>query len=113
MLRRLPILIGLLTLALAVAAAPALASPSVTGGRWALTTENSVPLKYFQGLTHDSAGAFLFVGIFKGGSRTDASLMRRPFATWLTKRSYVRPIDESAAACSRASQSFVADQPSV
>jgi len=57
-----------------VAAASATAATTVTGGRWAITAERQVPLRYFQGLTHNEANDLLFVGIFKGGYRTDGTL---------------------------------------
>jgi len=56
------------------AAATATAATEVTGGRWAITAEREVPLRYFQGLTHNERDDFLFVGIFKGGYRTDGTL---------------------------------------
>ena len=43
-------------------------------GRWVLSQEDQVKLAYFQGLTHDPLSRLFFVGVFKGGYRTDAAL---------------------------------------
>ena len=60
------------------ALAAALAAPgSAAGadpGRWRVAQADSVPLSYFQGLTHSAAGAWFFDGITVGLYRTDRNL---------------------------------------
>jgi hypothetical protein len=70
---------ALAALALAASAAPAAQAesppPGVQAfGRWALTAVDPTPLQFFQGLTHTTAGDFLFVGVFQGGYRTGPDL---------------------------------------
>lgn len=64
-------LLATLALLIAAAAPPAGAADP---GRWIRTGADSVPLEYFQGLTHDPASRFYFIGIFEGAYRTDAQL---------------------------------------
>jgi hypothetical protein len=68
----------LTALAASAAMAAALAAPgSAAGadpGRWRLAQADSVPLTYFQGLTHAAAGAWFFDGIAVGLYRTDRDL---------------------------------------
>jgi hypothetical protein len=65
--------------ALAILAALALAGPASAAdpGRWRLAQADSVPLNYFQGLTHSAAGSVFFDGIFQGLYRTDRDLHQR------------------------------------
>jgi hypothetical protein len=58
---------------LALAAPASAADP----GRWRLAQADSVPLNYFQGLTHSAAGSLFFDGIFEGLYRTDRDLHQR------------------------------------
>lgn len=68
--RALPALLaGALLLALAPTAASA-ADP----GRWRLAETDSVPINYFQGLTHGPGNNVLFIGPFEGAYRTDVHL---------------------------------------
>lgn len=53
-------------------AAPASAA---TSDRWTLIEHRSVPIEYYQGLTHAGSQLF-FVGVFRGGYLTDARLRR-------------------------------------
>jgi hypothetical protein len=53
-----------------VGAAPALAADP---GTWIRTGLTQLPLYYYQGITHDSAGKLYFDGVFEGLTRTDAS----------------------------------------
>jgi hypothetical protein len=66
-------------IALALLAALALAGPAsgADPGRWRLAQADSVPLNYFQGLTHSAAGSVFFDGIFQGLYRTDRDLHQR------------------------------------
>jgi hypothetical protein len=71
-----------LTAAVATAAlAAALAAPGPASGadpgRWRLAQADSVPLSYFQGLTHSAAGSWFFDGITVGLFRTDRSLVQK------------------------------------
>jgi hypothetical protein len=43
-------------------------------GRWRQSDARSVPLEYFQGLTHDAAANLYFTGLSKGGYRTTPAL---------------------------------------
>src|SRR2546423_2780922 len=43
-------------------------------GRWTLTGGTTMPLYYYQGVTHDPAGSFYFDGIDVGLYRTDSQL---------------------------------------
>ena len=65
---------AVLAAALLVPASPA---PARAEGRWTLADVRSVPIEYFQGLTHDSSGALVFDGPFEGLYRTDALLRER------------------------------------
>src|SRR4051812_20997561 len=71
--------LGLLAALLAVAL-PASAS-AAPAPHWVLSSERSVPLEWFQGLTHRPApgalGPRFFVGVFVGVTRTDASLTQQ------------------------------------
>src|SRR3954466_9469414 len=71
--------LGLLAALLAVAL-PASAS-AAPPPRWVVSDERSVPLEWFQGLTHRPAagglGPRFFVGVFVGVTRTDASLTQQ------------------------------------
>jgi hypothetical protein len=49
-------------------------APGADPGRWRLAQADSVPLSYFQGLTHASSGAWFFDGITVGLFRTDRDL---------------------------------------
>ena len=63
-----------------VALAAALAAPPASGadpGRWRLAQADSVPLSYFQGLTHSAGGAWFFDGITVGLFRTDRDLVQK------------------------------------
>ena len=71
-----------LTAAVASAAlVAALAAPGPAAGadpgRWRLAQADSVPLSYFQGLTHSAAGAWFFDGITVGLFRTDRDLVQK------------------------------------
>jgi hypothetical protein len=71
-----------LTAAVASAALVAgLAAPGPASGadpgRWRLAQADSVPLSYFQGLTHSAAGAWFFDGITVGLFRTDRGLVQK------------------------------------
>lgn len=59
----------------------ALAAPGPAAGadpgRWRLAQADSVPLSYFQGLTHSAAGSWFFDGITVGLFRTDRSLRQQ------------------------------------
>ena len=46
-------------------------------GRWRLAQADSVPLSYFQGLTHSAAGSWFFDGITVGLFRTDRALVQK------------------------------------
>ena len=46
-------------------------------GRWRLAQADSVPLSYFQGLTHSAAGSWFFDGITVGLFRTDRRLVQK------------------------------------
>ena len=46
-------------------------------GRWRLAQADSVPLSYFQGLTHSVAGSWFFDGITVGLFRTDRRLVQK------------------------------------
>jgi hypothetical protein len=68
-----------LTAAVAGAAlVAALAAPGPASGadpgRWRLAQADSVPLSYFQGLTHSAAGRWFFDGVTVGVFRTDRDL---------------------------------------
>lgn len=69
-----PLTLAAVALALTGAATASAAKVTVTGGRWAVAAERETPLRYFQGLTHTAAEDFLFVGVFRGGYRTDGAL---------------------------------------
>ena len=69
-LRSLPALVALTALA---GAAPAAAA---TGDTWTLVEHRHVPIEYYQGLTFVGSQTF-FVGVFRGGDLTDASLRRQ------------------------------------
>jgi hypothetical protein len=60
----------------AALAAPGQAS-AADPGRWRLAQADSVPLSYFQGLTHSSAGSWFFDGITVGLFRTDRGLVQQ------------------------------------
>jgi hypothetical protein len=60
-------------LALALAGPASAADP----GGWRLAQADSVPLNYFQGLTHSAAGSLFFDGISQGLFRTDRDLRQR------------------------------------
>ncbi|MFL5844462.1 MAG: hypothetical protein ACJ762_07195 [Solirubrobacteraceae bacterium] len=64
----------LLVLAAAVLAAAPVAADAADPGRWKLAQSDSVPLEYFQGLTHGTTGNVLFLGLFEGAYRTDRRL---------------------------------------
>ena len=73
---------GRLTAAVAsVALAAAVAVPGPASGadpgRWRLAQADSVPLSYFQGLTHSAAGSWFFDGITVGLFRTDRALAEK------------------------------------
>jgi hypothetical protein len=55
--------------------AGAAAAPAAPGDKWRLVEHRRVPIEYYQGLTRAGARTF-FVGIFRGGYLTDASLRR-------------------------------------
>ncbi len=59
--------------ALALPGAAAGADP----GRWRLAQADSVPLSYFQGLTHSATGSWFFDGIAVGLYRTDRDLRQK------------------------------------
>jgi hypothetical protein len=65
----------------AAALAAALAAPGLASGadpgRWRLAQADSVPLSYFQGLTHSAAGSWFFDGITVGLFRTDRGLIQQ------------------------------------
>ncbi len=63
--------------ALAAALTPAGSASAADPGRWRLAQADSVPLSYFQGLTHSAAGAWFFDGITVGLFRTDRSLVQQ------------------------------------
>lgn len=77
-------------LAVAASGATASAAPSPPQ-RWVLSNADSVPLQYFQGLTHDGGGNLFFVGVFQGGYRTNDALKQ------LAGRPNVFPLDVAAA----------------
>jgi hypothetical protein len=66
-------LVGAL-LALAASAALAPSAFAADPGRWTLTGGSTMPLYYYQGITHDPAGNFYFDGIDFGLYRTDSQL---------------------------------------
>src|SRR3954470_6192097 len=70
------VLAALLSVAVPGAAASAAPPP-----RWVVSDERSVPLEWFQGLTHQPAaaglGARFFVGVFVGVTRTNAALAQQ------------------------------------
>jgi hypothetical protein len=71
-----------LTAAVAGAAlVAALAAPGPASGadpgRWRLAQADSVPLSYFQGLTHSAAGSWFFDGISVGLYRTNRGLIQQ------------------------------------
>jgi hypothetical protein len=71
-----------LTAAVASAAlAAALAAPGPASGadpgRWRLAQADSVPLSYFQGLTHSAGGSWFFDGITVGLFRTNRTLVQK------------------------------------
>src|SRR3954449_3054012 len=72
-MRRATALLGA-TVAAMVAAAPASAADP---GRWRISDVRTVPIEYFQGLTHDPAGNRYFDGVFEGLYRTDANLVEQ------------------------------------
>ena len=63
------------------ALAAAIAAPGPASGadpgRWRLAQTDSVPLSYFQGLTHSAAGSWFFDGITVGLFRTDRALVQK------------------------------------
>jgi hypothetical protein len=63
----------------ALAAALALPGPASGAGPggWRLAQADSVPLSYFQGVTHSAAGSWFFDGITVGLFRTDRSLVQK------------------------------------
>src|SRR4051812_44793014 len=63
--------------ALAVGLATAGAACAADPGRWRLAEADSVPLSYFQGLTHSAAGSWFFDGITVGLFRTDRGLVQK------------------------------------
>jgi hypothetical protein len=75
--------IGRRLTAIAVSAAlvAALSAPGPAAGadpgRWRLAQADSVPLSYFQGVTHSAAGSWFFDGITVGLFRTDRSLVQK------------------------------------
>lgn len=60
--------------ALATLLATAAPASAADPGRWHLVRADSVPLEYFQGITHDPARHWFFIGIFTGAYRTDTAL---------------------------------------
>ena len=76
--RRAAVLAILATLGAAALPAAASAAPAP---RWVLSNERSVPLEWFQGLTHQPAagglGPRFFVGVFVGVTRTGAALTQQ------------------------------------
>ena len=72
---------ALAILATLLAAALPAASSAAPAPRWVLSNERSVPLEWFQGLTHQPAagglGPRFFVGVFVGVTRTDAALAQQ------------------------------------
>jgi hypothetical protein len=60
----------------AALAAPGPAS-GADPGRWRLAQADSVPLSYFQGLTHSASGSWFFDGITVGVFRTDRALAQK------------------------------------
>ena len=73
--RRLTVVVGSAALVAALAAAgPAVGADP---GRWRLAQADSVPLSYFQGLTHSAAGSWFFDGITVGLFRTDRGLVQK------------------------------------
>lgn len=64
-----PAILVLVALALAPAGASA-ADP----GRWRLAGVDRIPQRYYQGLTHDGAGAIFWTGLQRGAYRTDERL---------------------------------------
>ncbi len=72
---------ALAILATLLAAALPATSSAAPAPRWVLSNERSVPLEWFQGLTHQPAagglGPRFFVGVFVGVTRTDAALVQQ------------------------------------
>ncbi|MEA2478255.1 MAG: hypothetical protein QOJ07_177, partial [Thermoleophilaceae bacterium] len=64
------------TLLAAAAGAALLAAPAHAAdpGRWVPTGRSTMPLNYYQGVTHDPKGNFYFDGVFTGLYRTDSAL---------------------------------------
>ena len=62
----------------AVALAAALTAPAQAAdpGRWRETGLHKLPLVYYQGVTHDAGGNWLFDGIYEGLWRTDREFNR-------------------------------------
>ncbi len=69
---RLPLLTAVLVALLALAAVSG--AQAADPGRWTLAGADRVPTRYYQGLTHDAAGAVFFTGVQRGAYRTDARL---------------------------------------
>jgi hypothetical protein len=63
--------------AILLALAPAGPARAADPGRWRLAQADSVPLNYFQGLTHSAAGSWFFDGITVGLYRTDRNLRQK------------------------------------
>jgi hypothetical protein len=72
---------ALAILATLLAAALPAASSAAPAPHWVLSNERSVPLEWFQGLTHQPAagglGSRFFVGVFVGVTRTNAALAQQ------------------------------------
>ena len=73
--RRLTVAVA--TAALAAVLAGAGPASAADPGRWRLAQADSVPLSYFQGLTHSAAGSWFFDGITVGLFRTDRGLVQK------------------------------------
>ena len=63
--------IGLAVLLALLAAAPA---PAATAANWIRTGRSTMPIEYYQGVTHDDRGNVYFDGIASGLYRTDTRL---------------------------------------
>jgi hypothetical protein len=64
----------MLAATLVAMAASAPAAYAADPGLWTLTGQSTLPLYYYQGVTHDPAGSFYFNGIDFGLYRTDSQL---------------------------------------
>ncbi len=70
MIRRLPALA--IVLALLASAAPA--SAGTGAGDWIKAGKSTMPINYYQGITHDTGGKVYFDGVYSGLYRTDTKL---------------------------------------